>query len=909
MSSFPFFSQFSEDSVDEHMVIDISEKGKKSFNEISSQCSSGEIKVLKIANNLIPEFDIDFFKKFNMISYMDVSGNLLKSISGIEILQNLILVDFSKNQIKSLKGIDNNQMLRRILASKNEIESVDIEKPMPNVVLLDLHKNKISDLGFANLFPSLIELYIGNNKIDSLELIPSFTNLKCLSVANNTLTKIAPLSHPILTEIDVSGTGITNISYFRGCPALTKLNISKNPINKNGIMMDEPLPGIKTIKAAFTQIEESNFLFDMFPNAEVVSVAGCKLDSITKFEGLLRKSTTLRSIDTRWNPVCENFYVDETEDSVKTIWDSLREYNKENRKSRHRRRKYRNIILSINQNLEILDGIKIMKVIETNDTDSDYSEPEEEEEKNENVLTPSTVKADDIQLPSSQPFLDEEEEEEEKKQESNPIIDASSEADDENIDDSCDDAVTPSTIKTSEIGCQTSGITTEISTSISLHCNTEIDTTKSTKDTQDTSINFAVVDDKKKEEMAQKLKIENKHLEDQLLELKQFNKDLEERLRKKSNSFEEIERELSILRQSAEMKERSTADAINSTTFDRSREPRNNELLMKILDLLTQQNNFLVKELRKIKHKTQKKYPTFKDVVSIVDFLIGGNKTVIQNMKKEEEESKSIVESYVEEESDETSRIKYLAEQLKEQNKLLAKAIQRVNSREEPKTSTLSSHHHHHHSHSSNDYSRSKQSVLHHQHQHRSRHEEEPTQSFEYAQTRKTPEFEPENCEKRILGYARKPYDSQFAKTLDPNSKESKLLLFWSQYAVSEKIEQVYCIKAATTERFIEAEHKFGQLKVFVVPCEDPVLFFDSFFPKSVVAFRTFHSKPNIRSFLIIACDPGTCAFAETQPEKADEKRFRKSGYHSVSFMTGGSDALLILDTQRIVPIYSVTVA
>ena len=46
MSSFPFFSQTSEESLDEDVVIELTEKGMKSFQEIAAQCQSQELKVI-----------------------------------------------------------------------------------------------------------------------------------------------------------------------------------------------------------------------------------------------------------------------------------------------------------------------------------------------------------------------------------------------------------------------------------------------------------------------------------------------------------------------------------------------------------------------------------------------------------------------------------------------------------------------------------------------------------------------------------------------------------------------------------------------------------------------------------------------------------------------------------------------
>ncbi|EAY04941.1 Leucine Rich Repeat family protein [Trichomonas vaginalis G3] len=869
-----------EESFDEENIVDIRESGLKTFQEIDKFCKTDEIQVLKVSNNKIPTLERKFFQKFSTIKFLDISGNLISNINGLDLLPNLVLLDISKNQITSLNGIDSNTKLRRILASKNQIQEIRLENVMPYLVVLDLHKNCIEHLDFGHNFPSLKELYVGDCKLKSLDGINNFPLLKHFQGSNNEITVVNLINHPNLEDINLEGCLISSFLPFQGCQSLIHINLSNNPIDETGFNSIYPIKTIRSIKLNFSKIANANFIAKLFPNIEAVDISGCCIKDANGFADLLTKSKKLRLLDTRWNPVCKNLYADEDLSKGQKIYESNEQYDNEHPMKKHLRHIYRNKILSTNESLTILDGIKV-------DSNVLYSESSyfyEEEEKSEKIINQKVVE------------IKEKEDESVEKQYEEEESDKDAQITDNLADDEESLSISLIVPTYSTVGTQA-----ESHSSQTIVEKTPESPKKSKLTQQEAapSLEIEAIDDNTKEEFIKKLKIQNEHLESELNQYKKFNEELQSKLDAKVDVKEELQQ----LRESTEIKEKqigSQIDSIESSYIKPHRQTQNtdkSQTYSKLLDALTQQNAILVHELRKMRHKTTKKYPTYKEVVEIVDFLLGGNSKMIHRMKERSRKK------------EEESKLMKLAKKLEEQNELMRFAIS------QQKTHV----HHHNHSYRLNPISESSYQSREYEYDVPEVPKHKTNQQYVLKSSQKSipSDFNPsiyeavgdiEICERKIFGSFRQPLDSQYPVSLDPNCKESKLLLMWSQFAINYSISKVNVIKAANTEKFIEAEYRSKQLKLFLVPCEDPPLFFDGFFPKTIVAFRKFRSKPKISTFLVICYDDEEAIFSKKPPQPSDEPILRQRKVKSVNFVNGGCDTLLILDTKKIIPLYSLTV-
>lgn len=105
------------------------------------------------------------------LEYLNLSYNKLKFLNpeAVKSLKNLRCLDISGNMIESLQGIENMENIKRLLAKNNQITDVSPMNPLKNIIEIDLENNP------AENYVKLLTMV--SNKKDILVLNLRFTPL------------------------------------------------------------------------------------------------------------------------------------------------------------------------------------------------------------------------------------------------------------------------------------------------------------------------------------------------------------------------------------------------------------------------------------------------------------------------------------------------------------------------------------------------------------------------------------------------------------------------------------------------------------------------------------------------------------------------------------------------------------
>ena len=184
-------------------------------------------------------FDTDKDEKLSQdeldkVVEIDISGNSVFSLKGIEHFKNLTYLNCSDNYLKSL-DVSNNPNLTKLYCSGNNLTSLVVGEN-PNLTKLECYLNKLSSLDVSNN-PNLTKLDCNNNNLKSLDVSnnPNLTKLDCsfnhelksLDVRKNTnLNELSCVGNK-LTSLDLSKNTELNQLYCNS-NKLTKLDLSNN---------------------------------------------------------------------------------------------------------------------------------------------------------------------------------------------------------------------------------------------------------------------------------------------------------------------------------------------------------------------------------------------------------------------------------------------------------------------------------------------------------------------------------------------------------------------------------------------------------------------------------------------------------------------------------------------------------
>jgi Leucine-rich repeat (LRR) protein len=219
--------------------------------------SNGEITDLNLRGNQISE--IKGLEMLENLQTLYLAGNQISEIKGLETLGNLKNLYLSENQISEIKGLETLEKLQKLNLSDNQISEIKGLEMLENLQILWLFINKISEIKGLEKLRNLQGLYLSDNQISEIEGLERLENLQSLNLRNNQISKVKGLETLVnLQELNLC---INQISEIKGLEMLE--NLQSLWLNDNQIYEIKGLESIiKKEKIERLWIDNNLFLKD-----------------------------------------------------------------------------------------------------------------------------------------------------------------------------------------------------------------------------------------------------------------------------------------------------------------------------------------------------------------------------------------------------------------------------------------------------------------------------------------------------------------------------------------------------------------------------------------------------------------------------------------------------------------------
>ena len=218
----------------ETTVLDLSGKGARS-GRLADVGKLTELTSLKLSDNKITT--LDFLEPLGKLVSLDLSNNEITDISALAGLKNLRTLHLDGNEIKDftpLYGLNKLTMLTICDIEIKESQLKQLKEKLPGCVIYsDEAKEDIIDitLGGKTFKSNVTELDLSGSGVKDISLLSVCTKLTKLDLSDNSISDISALVDiPGLTELDLSDNSIGDISPLVSMTKLTKLNLSNNSI-------------------------------------------------------------------------------------------------------------------------------------------------------------------------------------------------------------------------------------------------------------------------------------------------------------------------------------------------------------------------------------------------------------------------------------------------------------------------------------------------------------------------------------------------------------------------------------------------------------------------------------------------------------------------------------------------------
>eukprot|EP00217_Crustomastix_stigmatica_P009985 CAMPEP_0183792922 /NCGR_PEP_ID=MMETSP0803_2-20130417/2881_1 /TAXON_ID=195967 /ORGANISM="Crustomastix stigmata, Strain CCMP3273" /LENGTH=506 /DNA_ID=CAMNT_0026037291 /DNA_START=162 /DNA_END=1682 /DNA_ORIENTATION=+ len=172
------------------------------------------------------------FPQENRIRLLNYQHNMIRKISHMHNLHNLVFLDLYSNEIDCLRGLGAIPSLRVLMLGRNRISNIEGLENLKKLDVLDLHNNLISDLTGLCSLHSVRILNLAGNVVCQLPKLLSLTSLTELNLRRNQLSIVfhtATDVHLHCGHIDnENGTSKCNTAHTVFPPNLQRLYLSYN---------------------------------------------------------------------------------------------------------------------------------------------------------------------------------------------------------------------------------------------------------------------------------------------------------------------------------------------------------------------------------------------------------------------------------------------------------------------------------------------------------------------------------------------------------------------------------------------------------------------------------------------------------------------------------------------------------
>lgn len=170
---------------------------------------------------------------------LSLAGNSLRDVSGLSGLGGLVTLNLSGNEIRDISPLTALTGLRTLYLDSNPIEDLSPLYRMGNLTSLSIKNIEITETQLSELSKALPNCAIHSEKAKDEKQDISFGGVTFQSD---------------VTELDLSGMGIRDISALSNCQFLTRLNLSGNEISDLSPLMN--LPYLQWLDVSFNTVSD-----------------------------------------------------------------------------------------------------------------------------------------------------------------------------------------------------------------------------------------------------------------------------------------------------------------------------------------------------------------------------------------------------------------------------------------------------------------------------------------------------------------------------------------------------------------------------------------------------------------------------------------------------------------------------
>ncbi|THH31449.1 hypothetical protein EUX98_g2745 [Antrodiella citrinella] len=173
--------------------LDFYDNGLKTIGDALDECT--KLEVLDLSFNLFRHVP-DNLSKFPALHTIYFVQNKISQISGLKpIGRTLRSVELGGNRLRKIEGLESLVTLEQLWLGKNKITKLEGLENLKNLKILSIQSNRITKIEGLEGLENLEQLYLSHNGIKKIEGLETNTKLSTLDIAANFVSELENVSH------------------------------------------------------------------------------------------------------------------------------------------------------------------------------------------------------------------------------------------------------------------------------------------------------------------------------------------------------------------------------------------------------------------------------------------------------------------------------------------------------------------------------------------------------------------------------------------------------------------------------------------------------------------------------------------------------------------------------------------
>jgi len=176
--------------------------------------------------------DISALQNLTNLYELSFDYNQVSDISALQNLTNLQELSFDSNQVSDISALQNLTNLLALYFHGNQVSDISALQNLTNLLYLSFHHNQVSDISALQNLTNLLALYFQSNQVSDISALQNLTNLSGLVFHHNQVSDISFLQNLTnLSDLWFGSNQVSDISFLQNLTNLWRLSFVYNQVS------------------------------------------------------------------------------------------------------------------------------------------------------------------------------------------------------------------------------------------------------------------------------------------------------------------------------------------------------------------------------------------------------------------------------------------------------------------------------------------------------------------------------------------------------------------------------------------------------------------------------------------------------------------------------------------------------